>query len=109
MLDLILTILAIAIGSWIVLGALFLGYPTVQRLKEHRDQLGWISKVPVYFALFFGILADVIFNATWGTVVFREWPKEWTFSERLQRHVNNPRAAKWIFRVNLIDPGHIKL
>lgn len=107
MLDLLLWIVYLFVGSWLVLGALFLGYPTVMRLKPMKDQLSWIVKVPVYFAFAFGLLADVIFNATWGTVVFREFPKEWTFTERLKRHKENPRAAKWIYRVNLIDPGHV--
>ena len=107
MLKFIFMILAIAIASWLVLGALFLGYPTVQRLKHQKDQFGWIVKVPVYFALAFGIVADVVFNATWGTVIFRELPKEWLFTDRLKRHRDNPRAARWIARVNLIDPGHV--
>ena len=29
---------------------------------------------------------DVIFNATWGTVIFRELPREWLFTDRLKRH-----------------------
>lgn len=103
----LLHLLLLGVGSWLVLGALFLGYPTMQRLKGHRDELDWKVKVPVYVALVIGILADVIFNAIWGTIIFREPPQEWTFTERLSRHRDNPKAAEWIRQVNLIDPGHV--
>lgn len=112
--NLILIIPALFLLSWIVLGALFLGYPTVQRLKhDHYDEIGWFIKVPAYVAVFVGLIADVLFNATWGTVVFRELPKEFLFTDRLKRHwrgtdeVQKNRAAPWVKRVNLIDPGHV--
>lgn len=108
--------LKIAIGSWLVLGMLFLGYPTVQRLKDIpgiRKEMGLVMIVPIYCALFVGIIADVIFNAIWGTLIFRELPKEWLFTDRLKRHWHGEdleqkaRAHPWVKRVDLIDPGHV--
>ena len=111
--NIVLIILEVALISWLVLGGVFLSYPTVQRLSEHKDELGWVSKVPIYLWLVIGVLADVAFNVTWGTWIFREPPREWLFTDRLKRHHygyserQKRRAAPWVRRVNLIDPGHV--
>jgi len=122
--DIILTILAIAIASWLVLGGVFLSYPTVIRLKEHKDELGWISLVPIILWLTLGYTADVVFNITWGTWIFREPPRvafkrsfPWIFPElftdRLRRHWHGNsekmkrRAESWVWRVNLVHEGHV--
>lgn len=107
------SILAAAVVSWIVLGMLFLGYPTVRRLKAEGHDFGWVVKAPIYVALVIGLVADVVFNATWGTWIFREPPREWLFTDRLKRHWrgNNRRqklrAEPWVRRVNAVDPGHV--
>lgn len=99
--------------SWLILGGIFFAYPTVRRLKDQQDEFGWIIKVPIYLWIFFGVLSDVVFNATWGTIIFRELPHEWLFTARLHRHwqrgssKQKDRAAPWVRRVNLIDPGHV--
>lgn len=109
----ILWILIIAVASWLVLGGLFFAYPTVVRLKHRKDEFTFIMKVPIYLWLGIGMLADVVFNVTWGTVIFRELPKEYVFTDRLSRHWHGDdakqkeRAEPWVRRVNTIDPGHV--
>lgn len=116
--ELLLTIAAWVVGlgiaSWLVLGGIFLAYPTVRRLKaEHRDEISWRLKVPVYLWLVIGITADVIFNWTWGTIICRELPREFLFTDRLQRHWYSDdlrmqrRIERWVKLVNMIDPGHV--
>ena len=111
--NLILITLAVAIISWLILGGIFLAYPTVQRIKEHKDEIGLFMKIPVYVWLVIGLTADFGFNATWGTFIFREVPREMTFTARLQRHwrgndaKQKKRAEKWVKYVNLVDPGHV--
>jgi len=111
--DPILTILEIALLSWLVLGGVFLSYPTVVRLKEYKDELGWISLVPIYLWLVLGAIADICFNVTWGTWIFKELPREFMFTHRLRRHwYGNSESMKrkaepWVKRVNLVDPGHV--
>ena len=106
-------ILLVAILPWLVLGMLFMGFPGLQRLKPYKAQFDWKVKVPVYTALFVGVLADVAFNLVWGSVIFRELPREWLFTYRLKRHwyghsaVQRKRAQPWVFVVNTIDPGHV--
>jgi hypothetical protein len=117
---------------WLVLGGIFPAYPTIQRLKHEGKlkELGWILLVPMGLVFFIGVLADIIFNAIWGTIIFRELPKlsvKWVyvwkiklplpdfelFTDRLKRHwrgddeKQKERAASYVHRVNLIDPGHV--
>ena len=101
------------VGSWLVLGGLFFMYPTVYRLKDQKDKFGLIVKVPIFIWLFVGVIADIVFNATWGTAIFRELPNEFLFTDRLKRHwygddvTQRDRAERWVWRVNMIDPGHV--
>lgn len=111
----LLVTFAVVVGSWLLLGALFLGYPTVEKLKDQRDRipLGWIAKTPIYVALVVFLVADVVFNWTWGTWIFKELPREFVFTDRLKRHWRGDdkrqkkRADPWVKLVNLIDPGHV--
>ena len=111
--DFIVWLLYLGIGSWLVLGGLFFMYPTVYRLKDQKDQFGPITKIPLYLWLFIGLIADIVFNATWGTVIFRELPHEFLFTDRLKRHHYGDdrkqfeRAERWVWRVNMVDPGHV--
>ncbi len=113
MIDLIIWVLGAMVLSWLILGATIFAYPTVTRLKDQAHEFGWIVKVPILLFAIAGALSDVIFNATWGTIIFRELPHEWLFTERLKRHwhgdnrLQKERAAPWVRRVNLIDPGHV--
>lgn len=56
-----------------------------------------------------GFILDVLVNMTWATLVFREWPREWLVTTRLQRHVNDERhswrrdRAKW-WCERVLDP-----
>lgn len=113
----IVTIVAAFLGSWLVTGMLFIGFPTVERLKDQKDQipkqLSWVIKVPVYVAIPIFLVADFLFNVLWGTVIFRELPRELLFTYRLKRHWRGGdkrqkrRAQPWVQLVNLIDPGHV--
>jgi len=109
-------LLFIMVLSWLILGGIFFAYPTVRRLKDQKDEFGWIVKVPIYLWILLGALSDVVFNVTWGSIIFRELPHEFFFTDRLKRHWyedntdNNKqrdRAVPWVRRVNLIDPGHV--
>ena len=58
------------------------------------------------------ILVDVFFNLTWGSLIYRERPKEFLFTTRTKRHMKSKghqleAAKKWAYRLNAIDPGHV--
>jgi len=68
----------------------------------------------MYLPLLFVVLElDVTFNATWGTFIYRELPREWLFTTRTKRHITESKgrqldaAKRWAFRLNAIDPGHV--
>jgi len=111
--NIIVTVLTAALGSWLVLGMTFLAYPTVMRLKEVKDELGWITLIPVYLVVAIGGTADVVFNATCGIWVFKELPREFMYTDRLKRHwygkdeKQKRRAEPWVIRVNRVHPGHV--
>lgn len=113
MFDVFILTLSVMVLSWLILGGMIFAYPTVQRLKDQKDEFGWVVKVPILTFLLLGALADVVFNATWGSIIFRELPREGLFTSRLKRHWHGndikqeDRAAPWVRRVNLIDPGHV--
>lgn len=58
-----------------------------------------------------GIVADVLFNWTWGAWIFREW-RGTTFSSHVQWRVDNgrwdQRTQMWVAFLNAGAPGHIK-
>lgn len=92
---------------------LFYGFVFYAGVKQAWGRLSFFGKVllapPV---LVFGA-ADLIFNATIGSLLFLEIPHEWTFSERCDldqgRSGYRGKLAKAICRLlNSIIPGHCK-
>jgi hypothetical protein len=70
--------------------------------------------VIAYVWLVVGFAADVVFNIVRGTWTFREFPQEFLFSRRVQRHFRNKgggwrheKAKRWATLLNAIDPDHI--
>jgi len=76
-----------------------------------RAELSKFWKVNLAPLAVIGLLLDAAFNITFGTLFFRELPKEWLFSSRVQRHwrsdKNDRMAVFWAARLNEIDAGHI--
>ncbi len=56
------------------------------------------------------VLADVLYNVFVGTILFRELPREWVFTQRVQRHYNrgSNHAGLLAKILNNVDPNHIK-
>ncbi|MEE9158967.1 MAG: hypothetical protein V3U60_11335 [Gammaproteobacteria bacterium] len=124
MTDLILWLLYLTVGSWLILGGTIFAYPTVVRLKDQRHEFSWVVIIPIFLFAVAGAIADIIFNALIGTWIFKELPRlefrwQWAFikfelfTDRLKRHhygdsqKQKDRAAIWVWRVNMIDPGHV--
>jgi len=84
-------------------------YLAVMNLKRNREALTPIVKVFAYPALGVGLLLDLVFNFTIGTIMFLEIPQEWLMTARLNRHLldrhNDWRdvVADW-FAKNFLDP-----
>lgn len=109
---------ALALGTvlWSLWVTLNVAYNRKQRLVY---KLLLVTLAPA------GLLADVLFQFTVGTVMFMDWPKEPTLSMRLTRYISGRTAdkkgtANYGYRValavwvatNLVEPwqrGHIGL
>lgn len=66
-------------------------------------------------AVLVAVALDILFNATLGTLVFLELPRQWTFSQRVGSYKRSidwrAPVAQWIC-ANLLDPfeagGHCR-
>ena len=63
-------------------------YYIVMGLKRRRDYLiaRWYLRYPVTLFIYFGVLVDVVYNLTVGSIIFAQWPKELLFTSRLERN-----------------------
>jgi hypothetical protein len=99
------TILSIVFSAWV----LWVIYTAMMRLKQVREagKLTLAMKVLGYPVLFFGLVIDFLLNAIPGSIIFMEWPREYTLSERLWRHSQESTGYKQkvaeLIRVNLLD------
>jgi hypothetical protein len=77
--------------------------------KIHKEFLPrWTAWFNPLFYIF--VILDVVYNIVVGSVLFWEWPKEWLFTTRVQRRVDQgDNHAIFIGHVlNRLDPNHIK-
>ena len=94
----------------------FTSLSTAKRLLDAGIDMPLDMKAVFYFLLIVGYPSDVLFNVFRGSWIFREFPREWLFSDRVQRHANGPRGTRehrkamyWAKILNVSDPGHIRL
>lgn len=70
-----------------VLYVYFCAITNLQRVYE-ANKLTLVGKFLAYPTVAVGMVIDVFVNATLGTIIFLELPKEWTLSLRLKRYIN---------------------
>lgn len=98
-------LLTLPLTSWI----LYLAAMNLERQKD-EGKLTDVSEAWGASWVWFAFVQDAILTATWGTVLFLDWPRELTFTKRLQRyHVTAAGTwrnsfAEW-FCVNLLNGG----
>jgi hypothetical protein len=112
MIEAVLWITGLTIGSGIGVTGWFFAYAHAKHLHESGVRFGPVVKVPLYIYLGFGVLFDVLFNVTVGSIVYREVPKEFLFTKRTRRHLKSENfrravAKRWALRLNKVDPGHV--
>lgn len=94
---------------------LWLLFLAVMALKAAWPRLPLVVRSIAIPAVLVAVAMDVLFNITIGAVLFLEYPKQWTFSQRVGSYKKRAdwRAplASWIC-ANLLDPfeagGHCK-
>lgn len=106
------TVVAVLVGSTFVVETAFLLLYQARKSLE-AGVLPFEAKAIAVFWLVVGYPADILFNLTRGTIMFRELPKELLFTSRVQRLVNSgsdwrrEKAQRWAAFLNSVDPGHV--
>lgn len=83
------------ISSFIATETLFWMYRGVMWLKVRRDTLPWYIKAPCYLFVVIGYAADIAYNVVFGSIQFRDWPRELTFTARLKRYKYDIKRYKY--------------
>jgi hypothetical protein len=116
MLDLAAWIVGITFAATFVVETAFMQVASAKRALAMGVRLPIDVRVVSAFWLVVGFPADIVFNLTRGTWIFRELPKwgEWTFTARVKRHYRaGPSkryrtAVYWFTFLNAVDHGHIR-
>lgn len=109
-----LILAAVAAAFVVITGFVFVS--TVKRVLEAAVWCPWYVKLVAWLWLFVGVIADAAFNAFWGTIIFRERPRELLFTARVKRHCRESagrsewrykKACDWRDFLNAVDPEHV--
>ena len=108
------------VAAWLYFVVWFFSVAHYIHMKDDGrfDQVPKVFQYSLIAGLVPGLLLDVVFNVLYGSIAFREFPREWLFSTRVKRHIKGmsysnglsrrERLALWWQTVlNTIDPGHI--
>lgn len=110
--------------AYVYLVGWFFAYTHARVLQKRDEKFSvWWVEYPLYVFLAAGALCDILFNWIYGTIAFRELPKEFFFTSRIKRwsrYAETDRRVKtksrqkkydialdWKQRINRIEPGHI--
>lgn len=96
-----------ALGAFVACTFIFwIIFVGVMSLQKRKKQL--IAGIAFYSMLSIGFIIDVLYNFTFGSLVFWEWAKELTLSQRMTRHIRGEDSwrksvATWICK-HLVEP-----
>jgi hypothetical protein len=103
--------LLLAAGIWLGVHWSFVAVMHANAVRK-RGELSTYWLVMLLPLAVVGLLLDVAFNLTFGTVMYLELPRELLFTARCQRHFRGERwrqrlAAFWAKQLNAFDSGHV--
>lgn len=108
-------LISILAATFVVITA-FMQVSSAKRAIEMGVKLPLEVRAVSYFWLAVGIVADVAYNLTRGTIIFRELPRELLFTSRVKRHCRDSasksawrykKACDWRDFLNAVDPWHV--
>ena len=97
---------SLIVTIWIIWGFYLMMMPLKRNWKEGK--LNTISKIFGYPWLAIFLIMDFTFNITWGTILFLDIPKEFLFTQRLNRYLDQSdrywrnKLANWMC-INFLD------
>lgn len=103
-------LLGIPVFMYFMIATMWPLYLAGMNLKRNKDKLTWETKIIAYPLFVFGLFWDMIFNFTYGTIIYIEIPKELLFTARCERHLKTKsfrgkiahwHCSKWL---NPFDP-----
>ena len=102
---------AAIVGLWFVVHWAFVAVMHAKAVKE-RGAITTYWLVVLLPLVVLGLVLDLAFNLTFGSVLFRELPRELLFTSRCKRHIGGTgsrqrMAAFWQRQLNQFDPGHV--
>ena len=69
-------------------------YVRVMKIKKNRAKLNTFRTVKAWLYVFYGYARDMGFNWWTGTRIFKDLPREFTFTARLKRYRKGPDREK---------------
>lgn len=107
-------IVGILLGAPFTVFSAFMALCTARSVQEAGVEFppGMLTVARIWLLL--GWPADVLFNATWGSWIFKEW-RGLTFSAHIQLRIDNGlwdhKTVMWALFLNAGDPSghHIRL
>jgi hypothetical protein len=106
-----LIILSIPIG-YILLINLFVAVMHTKAVIDRGETIHPLILYPLYLGTAVALVLDVLFNVLCGTWIFKELPREFTFTSRCSRHKSGTagrrknKAKWWCSQLNKFDKGH---
>jgi hypothetical protein len=99
-----------AVAIWFGVHWAFVAVMHAKAAKE-RGVLSRYWRVILLPLAVIGLVLDAVFNLTFGTLMYRELPRELLFTSRCKRHKRGDgwrkNLAEWFCRnLNVFDPGH---
>jgi hypothetical protein len=96
------------VGLWF---AVHWAFVAIMHAKAIRSELTLYWRVMLWPLALIGLVLDVAFNVVFGSIMFREIPRELLFTSRVQRHAaaGSALALWWARQLNQFDPGHVDL
>lgn len=104
------TVIAI-LAMWVVVTNMYVMATHADRVLDSGADVHAVLKYPLYAGAAVGVVADIAFNVSAGTVIFQEFPQELLFTARATRHLQSTgyrqeRAIFWCGQLDLFDKGH---
>ena len=113
MIETMLQVVLLSVSGYLLTLVTWLFFIAIMHLRMVRHSLHPFAKFNAYILLFFGLILDFLLNATVGSVLFHEPPKEWLLTDRLKRMKREGNAyqrvvAYWICEhlLDQFDAGH---
>lgn len=107
-----LALIVTAVALWFAVHWAFVAVMHAKAMRERGDlRTYWLVMLLPLAAV--GLVLDCAFNLTFGTLMFRELPRELLFTSRCKRHFRGDGRRKrlagwWARQLNTFDPGHVQ-